>query len=80
MKSDFASAPISWRRAIAPRRIRALPRTVLAPLGYRFYHQTAEGPLERKEILGHTEWLNYRFTVIPPERLAALAREVLRAA
>ena len=43
-------------------------QTVLGPLGYRFYHLTDEGPQERAEIRGHPEWLNYLFTVAPPER------------
>jgi FkbM family methyltransferase len=53
-------------------------RKMLAPLGYRFYHLTAEGPLERREILGHPEWLNYLFTVMPPERLEALVYDTRR--
>jgi FkbM family methyltransferase len=53
-------------------------RTMLALLGYRFYHLTAEGPLERREILGHPEWLNYLFTVMPPERLEALVYDTRR--
>jgi FkbM family methyltransferase len=51
-------------------------RTILAPLGYRFYHLTADGPVERSEIVAHPEWLNYLFTVMPPERLEASAYEV----
>ena len=42
--------------------------TILAPLGYRFYHLTDEGPQERGEIRGHPEWLNYLFAVTPPDR------------
>jgi FkbM family methyltransferase len=53
-------------------------RTMLALLGYRFYHLTAEGPLERREILGRPEWLNYLFTVMPPERLEALVYDTRR--
>ena len=43
--------------------------TILAPLGYRFYHLTEGGPQERGEIRGDPEWLNYLFAVVPPERL-----------
>jgi FkbM family methyltransferase len=43
---------------------------ILEPFGYRFYHLTAEGPLERTAILGHPEWLNYLFAVTPPDGLA----------
>jgi FkbM family methyltransferase len=50
-------------------------QTILAPLGYRYYHLTPEGPLERKEILSHPEWLNYLFAVTPPARLEAVVRE-----
>jgi FkbM family methyltransferase len=35
---------------------------VLEPLGYRFYHLTDGGPVERSEIVSHPEWLNYLFT------------------
>ena len=49
---------------------------MLAPLGYRFYHLTAEGPRERAEIVGHPEWLNYLFTVMPRERVATMAHHV----
>jgi FkbM family methyltransferase len=42
--------------------------TILAPLGYRFYHLTDEGPRERREIRAHPEWLNYLFAVTPPDR------------
>lgn len=51
--------------------------TMLAPLGYRFYHLTPEGPLERSEILGHPKWLNYLFTVMPAERLDDLVYQAL---
>ena len=47
-------------------------RTILAPLDYRFYHLTAGGPVERSEIVAHPEWLNYLFTVMPPDRVRAL--------
>jgi FkbM family methyltransferase len=53
-------------------------RTILEPHGYRFYHLTDDGPQERSEIVGHPEWLNYLFTVMPPERLEAIAAEVRR--
>ena len=42
---------------------------ILAPLGYRFYHLTADGPQERSEVRGHPDWLNYLFAVTPPELL-----------
>jgi FkbM family methyltransferase len=42
-------------------------QTILAPLGYRYYHLTPEGPLEREEILCHPEWLNYLFALSRPE-------------
>ena len=35
---------------------------ILEPLGYRFLHLTTEGPLERDQIVGHPEWLNYLCT------------------
>jgi FkbM family methyltransferase len=38
-------------------------QTILEPLGYRFYHLTPEGPVEREEIVSHPEWLNYLFAV-----------------
>jgi FkbM family methyltransferase len=41
-------------------------QAILAPLGYRFYHLTPEGPREREEIVGHPEWLNYLCSVAPP--------------
>ena len=46
-------------------------RALLAPAGYRFYHLTAQGPQERGEIVGHPEWLNWLFTVMPDEELRA---------
>jgi hypothetical protein len=42
-------------------------QTILSPLGYRYYHLTPQGPVEREEILCHPEWLNYLFAVSPPE-------------
>ena len=38
---------------------------MLAPLGYRFYHLTGAGPVERPDIVSHPEWLNYLFKVAP---------------
>lgn len=48
-------------------------KAILGPLGYRFYHLTADGPVERDEITGHPEWLNYLFTAMSPEQVAAVA-------
>ena len=44
--------------------------SILAPLDYRFYHLTDDGPQERTEIRGHPELLNYLFTPSssPPPR------------
>ena len=39
---------------------------ILAPLGYRFYLLTPEGPLQRDHIEGHPEWLNYLFSTVAP--------------
>jgi FkbM family methyltransferase len=36
---------------------------LLGPLGYRFYHVTASGPVERQEIKGDSELLSYLFSV-----------------
>jgi FkbM family methyltransferase len=41
---------------------------ILSPLGYRFFHLTAAGPLERDEIVSHPEWLNYLCALEPPVR------------
>jgi FkbM family methyltransferase len=35
---------------------------ILRPLGYRFYQLLPEGPIERAEIVGSEEFLNYLFT------------------
>ncbi len=40
---------------------------ILRPLGYRFYLLTPEGAVEREQIEGHPEFLNYLFTKTPPE-------------
>jgi FkbM family methyltransferase len=45
---------------------------ILSPLGYRFYHLTPGGPVEKPSIEGHPEWLNYLFTTAEPNRLAEL--------
>ena len=45
-------------------------QAILAPLGYRFYHLTPQGPLEREQILSHPVWLNYLCAVTPPARPA----------
>jgi FkbM family methyltransferase len=52
----------------------------LGPLGYRLYHLTADGPVERDEIVGHPEWLNYLFATMPPSQVAAVADDARRAA
>jgi len=39
---------------------------ILRPLGYRFFHLTPEGPIERGDIAGHPDWLNYLFAVDAP--------------
>jgi FkbM family methyltransferase len=46
--------------------------TVLAPLGYRYYLLTPDGPAPRDRIEGHPEWLNYLFSVLPPDAMARL--------
>lgn len=43
---------------------------MLAPLGYRYYLLTPEGPVERDRIAGHPTWLNYLFTTGDPEVVA----------
>jgi FkbM family methyltransferase len=48
---------------------------LLAPFGYRFHHLTDSGPLESPQIEPHPQWLNWLFTVMPRERLHALAYE-----
>ena len=45
---------------------------ILAPLGYRFYLLTAEGPQQRDRIEGHAEDLNYIFTTPKPGELAEM--------
>ena len=44
----------------------------LQPFGYRYYHLTPGGPVLRERIEGHPEWLNYLFTVMSPDEVAAL--------
>lgn len=39
---------------------------LLAPLGYRFYLLTPDGPKVRERIKGHPEWLNYLFATLDP--------------
>lgn len=39
---------------------------VLAPLGYRYYLLTADGPVAHETITGHAVWLNYLFTHVDP--------------
>ena len=38
---------------------------ILRPLGYRFYQLLPERPIERAEIVGSDEFLNYLFTAVP---------------
>jgi len=45
---------------------------ILAPLGYRYYLLTSQGPVERHHIEGHETWLNYLFTTMTPEQLARI--------
>jgi FkbM family methyltransferase len=49
-------------------------RSQLAPLGYRFYQLTDQGPRESEVILPHPYWLNYLFTVTPVEGLRSRIR------
>jgi FkbM family methyltransferase len=44
----------------------------LDTLGYRYYLLTPEGPTYRKAIVGDPHWLNYLFTPVEIEKLAAL--------
>jgi hypothetical protein len=37
-------------------------REILQPFGYKFYLLTPEGPVEKEEIEGHPEFLNYLFS------------------
>jgi FkbM family methyltransferase len=48
---------------------------ILSPFGYRCFHLTAEGPLERTAIEAHPELLNWLFTVMPRDQLDALVHE-----
>jgi FkbM family methyltransferase len=45
---------------------------VLAPLGYRYYLLTPDGPALRERIEGHPEWLNYLFSTLPAGEVARL--------
>jgi FkbM family methyltransferase len=45
---------------------------VLAPLGYRYYLLTPEGPAPRERIEGHPEWLNYLFSALTVGEVARL--------
>ncbi len=36
---------------------------ILAPLGYRYYLLTPQGPVLQEKIEGHPQWFNYLFTV-----------------
>jgi FkbM family methyltransferase len=43
---------------------------LLGPLGYRYYHLTAAGPVPRPRVEGHLVWKNYLFTTLRPDELA----------
>lgn len=45
---------------------------ILQPLGYRYYLLTPDGPECRESIEGHSEWLNYLFTILNPDEVALL--------
>ena len=45
---------------------------ILRPLGYRFYLLTPEGAVERNQIEGHPEFLNYLFTKLSSDELTKL--------
>ena len=45
---------------------------ILGPLGYRYYHLTPDGPIQRERIEGHPEWLNYLFATLDSETVARL--------
>ena len=46
-----------------------LLENILRPLGYRFFQLMAEGPVERQEIIGDENFLNYFFTKKSPDDL-----------
>ena len=68
LERDHPAIVCEVLRSHAGERLRAM----LAPLGYRFYHLTADGPVERDEVAGHPEWLNYLFTTMSPADVASL--------
>jgi FkbM family methyltransferase len=43
---------------------------LLEPLGYRYYHLTAAGPVPRPRVEGHPVWKNYLFTTRAPDEVA----------
>jgi FkbM family methyltransferase len=45
---------------------------ILAPLGYRHYLLTPDGPAPRERIEGHPDWLNYLFSALPANEVARL--------
>jgi FkbM family methyltransferase len=45
---------------------------ILDPLGYRYYHLTPDGPVQKDHVAGHAEWLNYLFTTLGPDQVARL--------
>lgn len=47
---------------------------LLAPLGYRAFLLTPDGPQPRETVDGHPQWLNYLFTPSSPPEVAALHR------
>jgi len=55
-------------------RLDALIRRV----GYQAFLLTDEGPALKERVEGHPRWLNYLFTVRPPDEVETLGREALR--
>jgi hypothetical protein len=45
---------------------------LLAPLGYRYYLLTDNGPVEKTEIATTQQWHNYLFTTLDARHLAEL--------
>jgi FkbM family methyltransferase len=42
---------------------------LLGPLGYRYYHLTPSGPVLRRRLEGHPDWMNYLFTTLGPDEI-----------
>jgi FkbM family methyltransferase len=60
--------PPEWSRPRAQERI----ESVLLPHGYNFFHLTENGPVLRDRIVGVADHLNWLFTMLDAEQLAAL--------